>query len=79
MTVSADSLSGFVSDYNLTEDRFSADGGDTTLTLAGWRAATGQDTHSFTTSNPDTLFVNAAGGNYHLASGSAAIDKGTTD
>jgi parallel beta-helix repeat protein len=78
MTISADSLSGFVSDYNIVEDRFTTDDGNTVLTLAQWRATTGQDSHSLTTADPSTLFVNAAAGDYHLKSGSAAIDKGTT-
>jgi hypothetical protein len=78
VAISADSLPGLVSDYNIVEDRLSPDGDATLLTLAQWRAATGQDAHSVATSNPGALFVNAAGGNYHLAPGSLAIDRGTT-
>ena len=78
ISVTADSLPGFVSDYNLAEDRFSTDGGNTAITLAQWRTATGQDGHSFTTSDPTTLFVSASGGDYHLTANSAAVDKGTT-
>ncbi len=39
------SVPGFVSDHNIVVDRFSADGGDTILTLAQWQAF-GYDKHS---------------------------------
>ncbi len=79
VSVSADSLPNFTSDYNAVEDRFSADGGGTGVSLAAWRAATGQDKNSFAVADPTTLFVNAAAGNYRLRAGSAAIDTGTSD
>jgi parallel beta-helix repeat protein len=79
ITISADSLGGFTSDYNAVEDRFSADGGGSGISLAAWRAATGQDTHSFAVADPTALFVNAAAGDYHLKAGSPAIDRGTAD
>ena len=78
--MAADSLAGLVSDYNAVEDRFSADDGNTALSLAGWQAATGQDAHSVRLADRtalDALFVNRAAGDYHLAAGSAAIDRGT--
>ncbi|MBP3957647.1 FG-GAP repeat protein [Gemmata sp. G18] len=78
ISISADSLSGFVSDYNLTENVFSVDGGNTALSLTQWRAATGRDAHSFTTADPNSLFVNPSAGDYHLNATSAAVDKGTT-
>jgi parallel beta-helix repeat protein len=65
----------FTSDYNIVVDGFHA--GSSTLTLASWRTATGQDAHSII-STATALFVNAAGGDYRLKSGSPAIDKGTT-
>ncbi|HEX2974219.1 MAG TPA: right-handed parallel beta-helix repeat-containing protein, partial [Tepidisphaeraceae bacterium] len=76
--ISADSSSrsGMVSDYNAVNDKFSTDDSNT-LSLASWRSATGLDTHSFIAS-PTTLFVNYAGNDYHLASSSPAIDKGTS-
>ncbi len=80
ISASADSLAGLVSDYNAAENQFSVDGGDTAVSLAGWRSATGQDQHSValaTTSALDALFVNRKAGNYHLVLGSAAIDRGT--
>ena len=76
ISLSTESLVGFVSDHNATEDRFTTNDGDTVLTLAQWRAATGQESHSIA-SSPDVLFVNPAAGDYRLVAGSAAIDAGT--
>ncbi|AMV29206.1 hypothetical protein VT84_32730 [Gemmata sp. SH-PL17] len=78
ISISADSLSGFVSDYNLTENVFSVDGGNTAISLTQWRTATGRDAHSFTTADPNSLFVSPSTGDYHLKPTSAAVDKGTT-
>src|SRR6185312_11043000 len=44
--------------------------------LAQWRTTYGQDAHSFVTT-ASQLFVNAAGRDYHLKAGSAAINAGT--
>jgi parallel beta-helix repeat protein len=46
VSITADSLAGFASDYNVTDGKFSTDGGDTNMSLAAWRAATGGDAHS---------------------------------
>jgi len=77
IAISADSLPGFVSDANVIMDRFSMDGGDTRVTLAAWRSATGQDTHSIIAA-PAALFVDFAGNDYHLSSTSPARDAGAT-
>lgn len=69
-------LAGFQSDYNVVMDRFSTDGGDTRIGLAAWQAL-GYDAHSFV-ATPDQLFVDPAGDDYHLKSGSPAVDAGTT-
>jgi hypothetical protein len=71
--ISADSLSGFVSDSNAVTGRFTTNGGDSILTLAAWRTATGQDLHSFTTT-PAAVFVNSAAGDYHIGASSPARD-----
>ena len=69
----ASCLTGLVSDRNAVEDRFSADGGDTFITLAQWQTATGQD-HSSAIASPAALFVDPAGGDYHPKPGSAALE-----
>lgn len=74
--VSADSLPGLVSDYNVVMNRFTTDDGGSRLSLAQWRAQTGQDAHSLV-STAAALFVNPAGNNYHLASAGPAVDAGT--
>jgi hypothetical protein len=77
IAISADSLPGFVSDTNVVMDRFSTDGGDSRVTAAAWRSATGQDTHSII-ATPAALFVDFAGNDYHLSSTSPARDAGAT-
>ncbi|MCX7669533.1 MAG: hypothetical protein N2439_05615, partial [Anaerolineae bacterium] len=62
-------------DYNVVMDRFSADGGDTRITLAQWRAL-GYDTHSLI-ATPTQLFMNVSADDYHLKAGSPAINAGT--
>jgi uncharacterized protein (TIGR03382 family) len=72
--IATDSLSGFVSDYNVVMDRFTTDGGNSVLTLAEWRTATGQGAHSLV-ANAAEVFV--GGGDYHLATHSPAKNAGT--
>jgi hypothetical protein len=74
-SVSADpsSQSGLISDYNVVVDRFSDD--DVFLTLAQWRAL-GFEAHSFV-AGAATLFVDAAGNDYHLSASSPARDAGS--
>jgi MYXO-CTERM domain-containing protein len=72
--ISMDSLPGFVSDFNVTADLFTTDGG-TPLTLAEWQAQTGQDASSLVAA-PDSIFVDA-GADFHLAAGSSPVDAGT--
>jgi uncharacterized repeat protein (TIGR02543 family) len=77
IAISADSLPGFVSNTNVVMDRFSVDGGDTRITLAAWRSATGQDLGSLI-ATPDVLFVDVGGSDYHLKASSPARDAGAT-
>ena len=63
MSVSAESVTGLVSDYNVVMDRFTLDDGGTRLTRAQWQAQTGQDAHS-KVSSAAALFV--GGTDYHL-------------
>ena len=76
-TLYAPGIPGFESDYNVVVDRFSADNGATLVSLATWRGY-GYDAHSVLTSDPSSLFANYAGADYHLKSGSPAIDAGMT-
>jgi CARDB/Right handed beta helix region len=75
--ISTDSLSGFVSDSNAVTGRFTTNGGNSVLTLAAWRQATGQDLHSFATT-PAALFVDTAAGDYHLRADAPARDTAMT-
>lgn len=65
---------GFQSDYNVVMDRFSTDGGDTRISLSAWQAL-GYDIHSIL-ATPLQLFFNPTTADYHLLSGSPAIDHG---
>ena len=73
----ADSLTGLQSDHNLAVDRFSVDDGTTTISLAAWRIATGQDASTNLSSSAAT-FLDSASGNYHLQNPGPAIDSGLT-
>ncbi len=74
--ISANSLSGFVSDYNVMVGRLTNDDGDSTLTLAEWRADTGQDMNSIEATIAD-VFVDPDQDDYHLLGTSPALDIGT--
>ncbi|WP_162525312.1 right-handed parallel beta-helix repeat-containing protein [Rariglobus hedericola] len=69
----------FVSDNNIVEDQATGDFaewmGTDHATITAYRTASGQDTNTVTT-NP--LWVNAAGGNFHLQTASPAIDAGAS-
>src|SRR4051794_13505906 len=72
--ISADSLSGFTSDYNAVMDRFTPNDNDF-VTLAAWRAGTGQDQHSFV-ATAGQLFTSESASDYTLSATSPAIDAG---
>jgi hypothetical protein len=74
ISIAPGALDGFASDYNVVMDRFSADNGDTRLTLSEWQAM-GYDEHSII-AEPAQLFVNPGMGNYHLLPNSPAVDSG---
>jgi hypothetical protein len=74
ISIYGNSVSGFESDYNVVVNRFSTDGGGTNMSLAQWQAL-GYDAHSFI-STPSALFVDPAVNNYHLKSGSPALNTG---
>jgi parallel beta-helix repeat protein len=72
--ISADSMNGFVSDYNVVISRFNAGSG--TMSLAQWQAQTGNDAHS-SVANATSLFVNPGAADYHLRANSPAVNEGT--
>jgi hypothetical protein len=72
--ISADSLAGLRSDYNVVIDRVSPDAGGRFITLTEWQSATAMDRHSVV-SKPQDLFVNFASNDFHLHAGSPAVDK----
>jgi hypothetical protein len=69
------SLPSFSSDHNVTTNRFSTDGGESVMSLAQWRTATGQDADSRTAAS-SALFVNEAADDYHLSVTCSAVDAG---
>jgi hypothetical protein len=72
--IDTSSRPGFVSDHNAVISRFSANGGGTILTLAGWQAL-GYDPSSFV-ATPAELFL-APGTDHHLRPDAPAVDAGT--
>jgi hypothetical protein len=77
ISITADSMSQFNSDYNVVMSRFTPDDGDSVLDLTSWRSTTGQDTHSII-ATPAQLFVAPGSADYHLSATSPAIDAGTS-
>jgi parallel beta-helix repeat protein len=76
ISISEDSLSEFVSDYNVIMSRFTTDDGNSVQSLSQWRSRTGQDRHSIA-ARPTRLFVDFGGHDYHLSVSSPAINIGT--
>ncbi|MBL8525236.1 MAG: fibronectin type III domain-containing protein, partial [Betaproteobacteria bacterium] len=75
IAIDPESLTGtFVSNYNIVT-RFEDTGGNI-VNLVTWRSQTGQDANSFT--GTTSIFTNFAARDFTLASGSAAINAGTT-
>ena len=75
ITISPDSLPNFVSNNNIVMDRMSIDDGESVVTLAEWRTATGQDANSFIAA-ADQVIANWQASDYHLKPGGPAVDRG---
>jgi parallel beta helix pectate lyase-like protein len=73
--IDASSRSGLVSDYNIVANVFAVD--DTWITFSKWKSF-GYDSHSLMVTSTSGMFVNESSGDYHLAPGSRAINRGTT-
>ncbi|TAL61686.1 MAG: T9SS type A sorting domain-containing protein [Bacteroidetes bacterium] len=78
ITIDAASLSGFTSNNNIVANRFSNDGDNTTITLAQWQAAGGYDSNSVLAATQTSIFVNPTAFDYHLLTGSQAINAGSS-
>lgn len=76
INASANSLPGLISDFNLLVDNLSANRALSTLSLARWRALTGQDTRS-RLAIFEQLFVASDKGDFRLREGSPAVDAGS--
>ncbi|MCB0596368.1 MAG: right-handed parallel beta-helix repeat-containing protein [Lewinellaceae bacterium] len=74
--IAAEETAGLQCDYNMLNDKMSADGDGSAVSLAAWQAL-GFDGHSLLAEPLATLFQNAAGNDYHLRAGAQAIDAGT--
>jgi hypothetical protein len=70
--LSADSLPGLRSDYNILVDRLSSDDGNRFINLNDWQSTTGLDRHSRIATRQD-VFANPGSNDYHLRSGSPAL------
>jgi hypothetical protein len=72
--ISADSLSGFSSDYNAVKSSFTTNGG-TVISLAQWKTQTNQDAHSVA-STASALFQNPLTDDRRLLANGPAINAG---
>lgn len=73
ISVSADSMPGLVSDYNIVDNRLSPDGGEEFMDLNRWRSRTGLDGHSLY-ARPKELFKDEPSADFRLCDGSPAND-----
>ena len=76
LRISSDSMSGLVSNDNVTGSLFQSEDTGGTESLAQWQSATGQDKNSLTATESQ-LFVNPSGYNYQELSTSPSIGAGT--
>ena len=69
---------GWESDYNVVVDRFGMDDNKTKYTLAEWQSTWSQDLNSTLELTDTDIWVDPDNDDYHLKTGSPAIDAGTT-
>jgi parallel beta-helix repeat protein len=68
--------STYSSNYNISSNKYSTNGGETTISLATWQTNTSNDLHSIDTT-ADENFNNELDGDYTLKNGAPAINVGT--
>jgi hypothetical protein len=76
ISIDNSSIPDFFSDYNIVIDRFSDDGGNSTITFTQWQLL-GYDAHSMLADPLDSIFVDWQNGDYHLLHNAQAVDSGT--
>ena len=74
--ITTESVTQLTSDYNIVNDKMSDSGDGTSIPLADWQAL-GLDQNSILADALGQIFEDPAGNDYHLISGSQAIDAGT--
>ncbi|MHC4712023.1 MAG: putative Ig domain-containing protein [Planctomycetota bacterium] len=74
----SDWFTNFESDYNVVTNRFGIDDGASYYTLSQWRSTYSQDQNSTLETTDTDIWVDPSNDDYHLKSGSTAIDAGTT-
>jgi len=74
--ITVEATSQFTSDYNILNDKMSASGDDSAITLTAWQAL-GFDNHSLLADALTSIFENPETNIYQLATNSQAIDTGT--
>ncbi len=74
--IAAESTSQFKSDYNVLNDKMSATGDGSAITLAAWQNL-GFDNNSQLAGSLASIFINTGANNYQLTTNSQAIDAGT--
>lgn len=74
--ITVENTNNFKSDFNIVNDKMSASGDGSRISLASWQAL-GFDQNSQLATNLTDIFVNPNSNDFHLKNGSQAIDKGT--
>ena len=75
--ITVEDTTGFLSDYNIVNDRMSASGDGSVTSLATWQSL-GLDAHSEVSDPLDSIFADTGSGAYWLKVNSQPIDAGTS-
>lgn len=70
------SCTNYFGDYNLLNDKMTINQGSSYINFASWQAL-GHDAHSLLISNNNSVFLNVAANDYHLANNSPAWNAGS--